>query len=1130
MSAIPSRLARLSRAAGLAVALVLIGFVGFLVASQYRSRVALQRSQFRQLTHDVGNRATAIGYFLSERDDDLHHLSESRELSIYFENEALGMSMEYGLRASLWAIGDLLDRTRAQKKLGDRPIYSRIVFVDAEGRTLVDSGGPPAGAPVDLRGLVPSDHGHAFACDRSGAAPQVVASLPYEFKGRNAGRLLAWIPVSPFFSHFVGHREGAPVTMTHGPDYVFIPPGAREEIPEALRQAPPAALPGEPTLVKDPENAGWRFLAVRAPVGATPFALVAFLPAGPQYDLTSPLAVLLATAGMAVVILAGMFAVIRLDTRNTILAARLEETSLRERAVDEKNRELQHEIADRRLAQQRLALFREIFLESNEAVAVFSPDGAFQEQNAEYGRLTEYSFADTAGRGIDLVVGAETAGQILEALRRDGRFFLERPCTTRSGTVLSLELSGFALRTDTGEISTFVCQKRDITLRKKVEQEMRDAREAAEGASRAKSEFLANMSHEIRTPMNGILGMTELALDTELTVEQRDYLQAVKLSAENLLDVINDVLDFSKVEAGKTEVEHVPFSLRNTVGQTLKVLGSRAFQKGLELSYDIGGKVPEQVAGDPGKLRQVLINLVGNAVKFTSKGEVSVAVTVEEERDGQALLTFSVSDTGIGIPLGKQESIFEPFTQADGSTTRQYGGTGLGLTISQRMVALMGGRITVESTVGKGSTFRFTIPFGAVSPVPEGNEVSRLALEGKSVLVVDDNSINRSLLRHLLRKWRMRSVEADNARVALAWVLNAREKGERFDLLLIDVHMPGTDGWALAARIRELGPPGEFPIIMMPSSVSRGDADRCRDLRIDGYLAKPVVQDELETAMASVLGGQAPPSDYARVVSKELGTSGGRRLSILLAEDVEVNQRVVARILERHGHRVVIAANGRKAVELWQTDRVDLVFMDIQMPEMDGYQATAAIRARETGGRHIPIIAMTAYAMAGDAEKCLAAGMDAYISKPVNAEKIVATIEEVLRRTQTLRGPSGNSGPLDLRPPLDWPGLLAMLDDDRPFAEGLLSTFLEHLPGQRARLAGAMERADAAAATAAAHALKGSLQAIQAKPAAEAAQALETMGRDGNVGSATRLWEHLDRQTAEVEAEIRGILSPSRPP
>ena len=1124
MTVVPSRLNRYSRYAGMAVGVVLIGFVGFLVVSQYRARLALEKSQLRQRSHEVGNRATAIGYFLSERDDDLHYLSESRELSIYFENLALGMSMEYGLRASLWAIEDLFDRTRLKKKLGDEAIYSRIVFVDAEGRVLVDSGAPSPGQRPDISAFAGPGETRRLECDRRGASPQVVVSLPYEFKGQTTGRILAWIPLPLVFSHFVGRSEEAPAAITFRSEYAFVPPGVREGLPMRFRSLPPAgdATVDAPTTA--PGGSERELFAVRAPIPDTPLALVAFVPAALPYGLSSPRAVLLTSGSVAVVLLAGLFAVVVLDRRNSTLATRLEETSLRERAVDEKNQELQQEIADRRLAQQRLALFRQVFLESNEAVAVFSPDGAFQDQNAEYERLTGYAAVDTAGKRIDAVVGVETARAILSALEREGRFFLERPCQTRSGEELSLELSGFALRTEAGDITSFVCQKRDITLRKQVEREMRDAREAAESASRAKSEFLANMSHEIRTPMNGILGMTELALDTELSVEQRDYILAVKVSAENLLDVINDVLDFSKVEAGKTEIEAVPFSLRNTVGQTLKVLGSRAFQKGLELTYDIEAKAPDHVVGDPGKLRQVLINLVGNAVKFTPKGEVSVSVSADEDGSGARRLSFAVTDTGIGIPAGKLDRIFEPFTQADGSTTRQFGGTGLGLTISQRMVQLMGGTITVESVEGKGSIFRFSVPLRALAPEPAVNEASRLALDGKNVLVVDDNGINRSLLRHLLRKWGMRVVEAESARVALAWIEGARERDERFDLLLVDVHMPLTDGWMLAEKIRTMGPPSEYPIIMMPSASARGDADRCRTLKIDGYLAKPVVQDELEAAMATVLGGSPPPPDFASVAAHKLGTRSGRSLSILLAEDVDVNQKVVCKILERHGHRVVVASNGREAVEAWEREAFDLVFMDIQMPEMDGFQATAAIRAREEGKARTPIVAMTAYAMTGDAEKCLAAGMDAYVSKPVKGEQIIAVLEEFFRGVDGSRTAAPQTSSSRLRSPVDWKGLLTMLDGDREFARGLLETFLEHLPDQREPLEAAVDSGDAQSMSRAAHKLKGSLQSIRARDAAESALALETQGRDGTIGPACAAWERLRRQLEEVEAHIQGIL------
>jgi CheY-like chemotaxis protein/HPt (histidine-containing phosphotransfer) domain-containing protein len=439
----------------------------------------------------------------------------------------------------------------------------------------------------------------------------------------------------------------------------------------------------------------------------------------------------------------------------------------------------------------------------------------------------------------------------------------------------------------------------------------------------------------------------------------------------------------------------------------------------------------------------------------------------------------------------------------------------------------MGGQITVESRPGKGSTFRFAISLRSVASPPAASETSRIALEGKNVLVVDDNSINRSLLRHLLRKWGMHAVEAENARVALALLLNLRERGEPVDLLLIDVHMPGTDGWTLAEKIRQLGPPPAFPIIMMPSAVARGDADRCRELRIDGYLAKPIVQDELEAAMATVLGGSAPPPDYASLAARKLGTRSGRKLRILVAEDVEVNQKVVSKILERHGHSVVLAANGREAVAAWEREPVDLVFMDIQMPEMDGYQATAEIRAREAGRPRTPIVAMTAYAMTGDAEKCLAAGMDAYVSKPVKGEQILAVLEEFFRGDRPEPAVPAAAPPKDSRPPLDWRGLVEMLDGDLEFARELLVTFLEHLPQQRDSLAVSVEAGDPSGTASAAHKLKGSLQSIKARAAAETAFTMETLGRGGDAASLPAAWEHLDLQLAAVEAEIHGILKES---
>ena len=1124
----PGSIARLSKIAGIAVCLVLIGYIGYLVVSHYRSRLALQDSQFRQVTQDIEKRATAVRYFFSEREDDLRHLSDSREISIYFENQALGMSMEYGLQASLYAVQDLFDRLRQGKLLEGNPIFSRIIFIDGSGRILVDSGRLPEGHKDGT--FSRKNDRVTLIVDHDTPEPQIIVSVPSLFKGKLVGQILAWIPLSLVYTHFVGDQLGGGTTaITYGREYLLLPDRASKIIPPALHSSAPEIAPGRHASFPASGPGMDDIFAIKVPVFNTPFALVTFIPATSQFDVDSPRNLLITTGGMAVFILAGMFIVVIQNTRNTVLMTRLEETSLRERTVDDKNRQLQQEISERHRVQQRLSLFREIFLNSNEAVAIFSPDGDYLEQNDAYSHLTGFSAEEANGRTMAIIAGAEQSLQILDTLTREGRFFDEIPCTTRTGQTLLLELSGFALRDPQGTISCFIVQKRDITLRKQVEREMCSSREAAEAASRAKSEFLANMSHEIRTPMNGIIGMTELALDTVLTVEQRDYLKAVKLSADNLLTIINDILDFSKIEAGRTKTEQIPFSLRNTVGQTLKALGSRAFQKGLELNYDISPDIPDLLVGDPGKLRQILINLVGNAIKFTDRGEIEVSVFLDWDNDRNTKFNFSVTDTGIGIPADKLECIFSPFTQVDSSTTRHYGGTGLGLAISRQMLNLMGGEIWVESIEGKGSTFHFSLEFDLQAQTPVHNIPTKEVLWGKNVLIVDDNSINRSLLRHLLKKWQMNISEADSASAALLLLTQVREQEEQIDIMIIDGTMPEMDGWELAARVRSVPLHDRCHIIMMPSAGRNGDAERCRTLRIDGYLVKPVVQEELEAAMATIVGETPGTPGSKELVTRYVISDARRRLTILLAEDVEINQKVAAKILEKQGHRVLIANNGREAVEQWEREQVDIVFMDIQMPEMDGYQATAAIRAREveTGRRHTPISAMTAYAMKGDAEKCLALGMDAYISKPVRAEEIIMTIEKLIgagdsRRDEYPReqAAAGNKEAL-----LNWVGLLDIWDGDSGFAVELLNTFQQQLVCQRGDLADAVAGADPGEVTALAHSLKGSLLAIMAIPVAESALALETMGRQDDLGSAPVVWRQLDDQLSRLAAEIDGIIS-----
>jgi two-component system sensor histidine kinase/response regulator len=567
----------------------------------------------------------------------------------------------------------------------------------------------------------------------------------------------------------------------------------------------------------------------------------------------------------------------------------------------------------------------------------------------------------------------------------------------RDGHELPIELSITAMQW--GQTHLFTAFVRDITERQRSETELQSAKEAAEAASEAKSTFLATMSHEIRTPMNGILGMTELVLDTELTTEQRENLGLVRLSAESLLSIINDILDFSKIEAGKFEIEAIPFDLRESLGETMKSLSVRAHQKGLELIYDVQPEVPEALIGDPGRIRQVLTNLVGNAVKFTEKGEVFVDVEEESHEDAVTCLHFKVKDTGVGVPEDKQKKIFEAFSQADGSMARKYGGTGLGLTICTRLVTMMGGAIWVESQPGQGSTFHFTLrlavqdnlSLGAVPLQPE-------QLRDLHALIVDDNFTNRKVLTGMLTRWGMRPTAAEGGRAALQALEVAKSTGRPFPLILLDGQMPEMDGFTLAELIKKDPELVGATIMMLTSAGHLGDAVRCRELGISAYLVKPIRQGELLQGICNVLNlstQKQPP-----LVTRHTLREARNRSRVLLVEDNAVNQMLALRLLEKRGHIVSVAGNGQEALAALEKEDFDIVLMDVQMPEMDGFEATAAIREKERPtGRHTPIIAMTAHALKGDEERCLSAGMDAYISKPIRTNELFATIEKFVGKS-----------------------------------------------------------------------------------------------------------------------------------
>jgi len=785
--------------------------------------------------------------------------------------------------------------------------------------------------------------------------------------------------------------------------------------------------------------------------------------------------------------------------------------------------------------------YRSIFENAIEGIFQTTPEGSYMSVNPALARILGYDSTDELTSTVthiakQLYVRPERRAEFAALIQLHGSvtdFESEVYCKDKS--VIWISEQARAVRDMDGKLLYYEGTVEDITAGREAREAIKTARDAALESARMKSEFLANMSHEIRTPMNGIIGMSGLLLDTDLSPKQRDFAQTISGSADALMTILNDILDFSKIEAGMLVFEEINFHLATVVEGSVDLLAARAATKDVELASLVYNGVPTQLRGDPGRLRQVLTNLIGNAVKFTEKGEVVVRANCQEETETHATIRFTVTDTGIGIDLEAQKRLFQAFVQADGSTTRKFGGTGLGLAICQQLVHRMGGDIGVQSRAGKGSTFWFTAKFekqaaDSMAPTPRKAE-----LQNVRVLIVDDNETNRSILHHLFESWGMKERVASNADEAMEMMRAQAARGKPFDLAILDRQMPGMDGLELARRLKKDPKLASTRLVMLTSVDRNDDSEIMRESGVDAHLSKPVKQLQLFDCLATVMSADVETAEIQSglvaldAVPVASAPIQGLNLRILIAEDNPVNQRVALYQLQKLGFLAEVVENGRQVLEAMRKNPFDVIFMDCQMPELDGYAATREIRSIEDGKRHTWVVAMTANSLQGDREKCMAAGMDDYVSKPVKTEDLQAAlgrfsgIRDIERETEE----SGSPGAVDMSA---MAGLRELEGESGESILGkLIDVFLENTPKVLEQARGALARKSGPLLERSAHSLKGSCSNFGAERMRAACQTLETIARDGSLEKAADALVAIEQEFGYVRhaLERERALSPA---
>ena len=1147
--------------ATLLVGIALVGLMAFMLYANYRATADLQTTLVQRLQQEAAGRAASLDYFFTERRDDLSHLARSRAVSVFFENRALGMSLRYGLKQSLIPIRTAFEDLMSRKRLGRESIYQRVVLIDESGQVLVDTDRDELAIGADSLAQCnrPEDVGGVVRTQNDGRS--VIVSVAYYFKGEYAGQVVAWLRPEAIYQELLRDNEQQALA------YLLVEPvrqgwrlvgnGSGGQWAPLLADLDVKSLAagGRPRRIDEgvPRQSG-NLYAAAVKVPDTGFKLLELAPSAVIEGGLDPAAQMLGMAAMAVLVLAGLVFVFRLNLNAAALQARLDEAAQVAEQIRAKNDALRVEVAERRRAEEALRHsereFRAIAQYTYDWEDWTDPEGRLLWVNPAVERVSGYTVEDCMAMDDypqqmvhpDDRAGFPRPGGPAGNGRERGTDY-EFRLLHKDGSVSWAAISWQPIFDADGVCLGQRSSIHDITERRRAAEAMQQAKEVAEAASQAKSEFLANMSHEIRTPMVGVIGMTGLLADTELTEQQREYVDTIRSSGDALLDVINDILDYSKIEAKRLELEITGFDLRGVIEDVADMLALRAFEKGLELNCLLPDGVPVRLRGDAGRLRQVLVNLTGNAVKFTEHGEVTVDIGRVDDgaSTSRCVLRFTVRDTGIGIPVERRDRLFESFSQVDSSMTRRFGGTGLGLAISKQLVELMGGWIDCESRVGVGSTFWFEVPFTIDAHVESVADTSGL-LQGRSVLVVDDNATNLRVLTEYLRGFGSRCEQADGAAQAWRRLDEAGGvDGPGYDIVILDMMMPDTDGLALGEQIAGRYGAARPKLVMLSSRDQRGDAHALERAGFDAFLTKPVKRNALLRTLVRLFEERR---HTGAVVGEDSAAprDSAAPLRLLIAEDNPTNQKVAASMVKRLGYRADVVANGYEALDALKLLPYDLVLMDVQMPELDGLEATRRYRALERGtGHHLPIVAMTAHASVADRERCLEAGMDDFVTKPVRRDVLGKAIARNLRSAVSApsehspaagRASPGASGPMQTpsRAPagsaadedggFSIPVLMQRLDNDEEIAREVAGIFVESSRELYAELAEAVPAGDSDRVRSRAHSIKGSAGNIGASALQQTAAEMEIAGREGRLDDAERLLPVLHQGLEQVNTVL----------